>query len=134
VFTGFLVAKSICRAKLLSESPIKISAVIALNIPHSVIVERISNRWVHAPSGRTYAYDYNPPKTRGIDDITGEPLVQRPDDTPHAVQDRLDNYERLTQPLVEYYQSLGIAHVFSGTESNVIYPHVKAFCDKTLKF
>ena len=122
------------RAKLLSESPIKIDAVIALNIPHSVIVERISNRWVHAPSGRTYAYDYNPPRQKGLDDVTGEALVQRPDDTPSAVQERLDKYESLTTPLVKYYESMGIAHVFSGTESDVIYPKVKEFCQTNLSF
>lgn len=49
----------------------KIDVVVNLDIPDRTIIERISNRWIHAPSGRTYAYDYNPPKTRGVDDVTG---------------------------------------------------------------
>eukprot|EP00602_Paraphysomonas_sp_CaronLab_P003668 CAMPEP_0185030206 /NCGR_PEP_ID=MMETSP1103-20130426/17010_1 /TAXON_ID=36769 /ORGANISM="Paraphysomonas bandaiensis, Strain Caron Lab Isolate" /LENGTH=206 /DNA_ID=CAMNT_0027565225 /DNA_START=26 /DNA_END=646 /DNA_ORIENTATION=+ len=125
--------RTIAQAKLLSDSPIKIAAVIVLDIPHHVIVDRISKRWVHPASGRTYAYDYNPPKVHGLDDVTQEPLVQRSDDTPEAVKERLDKYEEVTSPLVEFYKKQGIAQVFSGTESNVIYPHVKQFCIDNLK-
>lgn len=125
--------RTLHQATLLSQSPLKISAVIALDIPHSVIINRISNRWVHAPSGRTYAYDYNPPKTHGFDDITNEPLVQRSDDKPESVKERLDKYESATSPLVEYYKGLGVARVFSGSESNKIYPDVKVFCQEIVR-
>lgn len=124
--------RSVEQAQLLAKQ-LKIGAVIALDIPHSVIIERISNRWVHAPSGRTYAYDYNPPKVNGLDDVTNEPLVQRPDDKPEAVKERLDKYDNITSPLIDYYQNLKIVRVFSGTESDVIYPEVKKYCENELK-
>ena len=53
------------------EKHLKIDVVVNLDIPDQTIIERISNRWIHAPSGRTYAYDYNPPKKHGVDDVTG---------------------------------------------------------------
>jgi nucleoside-triphosphate--adenylate kinase len=121
--------RTVEQADLLAKN-LNIAAVIALNIPHEVIIQRISNRWIHAPSGRTYAYDYNPPKVKGLDDVTQEPLVQRADDTPEAVKERLEKYDKVTSPLIDYYQKQGIVQVFSGTESDVIYPNVKKFFQK----
>lgn len=66
--------RTIPQAKAL-EKHLKIDVVVNLDIPDRTIIERISNRWIHAPSGRTYAYDYNPPKTRGVDDVTGACVV-----------------------------------------------------------
>ena len=103
-----------------------IGIVINLVIPHQTIIDRISNRWIHVPSGRTYAYDYNPPKTTGLDDITGEPLSQRDDDKPEAVGTRLQTYENQTKPVLDVFKTKGIIiHDFYGTESNKIYPEVK---------
>lgn len=56
--------------------------IVHLNVPDSVIMARISARWVHLPSGRVYNTTYSAPKVEGIDDVTGEPLIKRPDDTP----------------------------------------------------
>lgn len=59
-----------------------LSLVVNLDVPDSVILSRISDRWVHLPSGRVYNLSYNPPKVAGHDDETGEPLTKRPDDNP----------------------------------------------------
>lgn len=119
--------RSIAQAESLGKS-MKIDAVISLIIPHQTIVDRIANRWVHMPSGRTYAYDYNPPKVIGKDDVTGEPLTQRDDDKPAVVKARLENYENMTKPLIAYYEKVGVPMKhFHGTESDVIYPNVKDF-------
>ncbi|CAE7918494.1 Ak3, partial [Symbiodinium necroappetens] len=81
----------------------KVDLVLNLAVPTEEIVKRITSRWIHPSSGRTYAYDYNPPKVPGKDDVTGEPLVQRDDDKPEAVRARLQDYDRETRPLLEYY-------------------------------
>ncbi len=78
------------------------------------------------PSGRTYAYDYNPPKKIGFDDVTNEPLTQRDDDKPQAVSTRLELYENQTKPVLSVFRDQGIRiEEFHGTESNKIYPEVK---------
>ena len=59
-----------------------LSLIINLDVPDEVILSRISDRWVHLPSGRVYNLSYNPPKVPGLDDATGEPLTKRPDDNP----------------------------------------------------
>ena len=82
-------------------------------------------RWIHEPSGRIYSYSYKPPKVKGIDDETGEPLVQRHDDKPETVEARLKLYDESTSPLVEYYEGNGVLKSFQGTQSDVIYPEVK---------
>lgn len=131
--------RTLQQAKALAEpaTGVAVDYVIHLDIPKQTIIERISNRWIHAPSGRVYAYDYNPPKVRGKDDVTGEPLVQRDDDKPETVAQRLDKYAQMTTPLVEFYSqptSDGRKRLvtFAGTESDVIYPQVKAFLESVL--
>ncbi len=106
-----------------------VHAVILLDIPHQTIIDRLSNRWVHAASGRTYAYDYNPPQRHGLDDVTGEPLTQRDDDKPETIRNRLIAFDKQTLPLFQFFekQSQVSSRRFAGTESDVIYPHVKKF-------
>lgn len=72
-----------------------IDHVVNLNIPTETIVERIADRWIHPPSGRIYSYSYKPPKVEGLDDVTGEPLVQRDDDKPESVRTRLTAYDKV---------------------------------------
>ena len=88
-------------------------------------MERIADRWIHPASGRIYSYSYKPPKTVGLDDVTGEPLVQRDDDKPESVRTRLEAYDKITKPLVDWYAERGVIKTFSGTQSDVIYPKVK---------
>ncbi|KAM5194709.1 GTP:AMP phosphotransferase AK3, mitochondrial [Mantella aurantiaca] len=105
----------------------QINTVINLNVPFQTIKDRLTARWIHAASGRVYNTEFNPPKVSGIDDITGEPLIQREDDKPETVTKRLKGYEALTRPVLEYYQNKGVLETFSGTETNKIWPHVLAF-------
>lgn len=116
--------RTIEQAKALDDS-IDIEAVVDLNIPTETIVERISDRWIHPASGRVYNYSYNPPLNHGKDDETGEDLVQRDDDKPTTVRKRLASYDRVTIPLIQYYNEKGVLKTFSGTMSDKIYPEVK---------
>ncbi|TVQ25483.1 MAG: adenylate kinase [Spirochaetaceae bacterium] len=71
------------------------------------LIKRLSGRRVHKPSGRTYHVEFNPPKVAGKDDLTGEPLIQRPDDQEESIRNRLEVYEEQTAPLVSYYADKG---------------------------
>ncbi|NXS47474.1 KAD4 kinase, partial [Balaeniceps rex] len=102
----------------------ELDLVISLNIPFETLKDRLSARWVHPASGRVYNMDFNPPQVRGIDDLTGEPLVQREDDKPEAVAARLRKYKDAAKPVIELYKGRGILHSFSGTETNKIWPYV----------
>ncbi|KAM3599260.1 uncharacterized protein V6R79_002748 [Siganus canaliculatus] len=104
-----------------------VDTVINLNVPFHTIKQRLTSRWTHLPSGRVYNTDFSPPKVPGRDDVTGEPLVQRDDDTPETVTRRLRSYETQTEPVLEYYRSKGVLETFSGTETNKIWPHVESF-------
>jgi adenylate kinase len=80
------------------------SAVAVLfEIEMAVVVDRLTGRWTHLPSGRVYHERYAPPRVPGIDDVTGEPLVQRQDDTEETIRKRLAVYEEQTAPLIAYY-------------------------------
>ena len=116
--------RNVVQAKAL-EDVAHIDYVINLDIPTETIVERIADRWIHPASGRIYSYSYKPPKTVGLDDVTGEPLVQRDDDKPESVRTRLEAYDKITKPLVDWYAERGVIKTFSGTQSDVIYPKVK---------
>jgi nucleoside-triphosphate--adenylate kinase len=112
------------QAKALDEV-VNIDLVINLNVPTQTIVDRIADRWIHPASGRIYSYSYRPPKVQGLDDETGEPLIQRDDDKPESVRTRLEAYDNVTAPLVDYYAQRGVLKTFTGTMSDVIYPEVK---------
>jgi nucleoside-triphosphate--adenylate kinase len=116
--------RTLVQAEALSNH-IDLDAVMNLDVPTEIIVDRISDRWVHPASGRVYSYSYIAPKVHGKDDETGEELVQRDDDKPEAVRKRLQMYDEMTQPLVDYYSSKGVLETFAGTESDVIYVEVK---------
>jgi adenylate kinase len=78
------------------EEAVHVDLVINLDIPTDTIVERIADRWIHPASGRVYSYSYKPPKKHGLDDDTGEKLIQRPDDQPAKVRARLDLYDEVS--------------------------------------
>ena len=81
----------------------KIDRVLEFKVDESILEERITGRWIHAASGRSYHTKFNPPKVEGKDDVTGEPLIQRDDDKEETVRKRLDVYSSQTRPLVDYY-------------------------------
>ncbi len=101
LFDGF--PRTIPQAEAMKEAGVKIDFVLEIDVPHDAIIDRMSGRRTHAASGRTYHIKFNPPKQEGIDDISGEPLVQRDDDKVETVKKRLDVYETQTRPLVDYY-------------------------------
>lgn len=103
---GFLLdgfPRTIPQADALKEAGVKIDFVLEFDVADDVIVERMSGRRVHQPSGRTYHITYNPPKVEGKDDVTGEDLIIRQDDKPETVLDRLAIYHNQTKPLIAYY-------------------------------
>jgi adenylate kinase len=97
--------RTVVQAEALAAHGTPVHLALDLAVPTEEIVARISSRWVHAPSGRVYAYDFNPPRVEGQDDETGEPLVQREDDTPEAVRARLLAYDEFTAPLTQHYSA-----------------------------
>ncbi len=105
---GFLFdggIRTVGQADLCVENNIEFTHVIEIKVDDDVIVDRMSGRRVHPGSGRNYHLVYQPPKNQGVDDITGEPLIQREDDMPETVKRRLQVYQHETKPLVDYYQS-----------------------------
>jgi len=83
------------------------AVAVLFDVDPEVLTDRLTGRWTHPASGRTYHARNNPPKQAGIDDITGESLVQRPDDAEETVKKRLAVYEEQTAPLVAYYDDAG---------------------------
>ncbi len=105
LFDGF--PRTIPQAEAMKSAGVRIDYVLEIAVPDSAIVERMSGRRVHVASGRTYHLKFNPPKIAGKDDVTGEDLIQRQDDSEATVLNRLDVYHRQTEPLVEYYSGWG---------------------------
>jgi len=101
LFDGF--PRTIPQADALKEAGVKLDCVLEIDVPFEAIIERMSGRRAHVASGRTYHVKFNPPKVEGIDDVTGEPLIQRDDDKEDTVKKRLEVYSAQTRPLVEYY-------------------------------
>ena len=101
IFDGF--PRTIAQAEALRAAGVNLDAVVELAVEDEEILRRMSGRRVHPGSGRTYHIHFNPPKIDGKDDVTGEPLVQRPDDLEETVRKRIEAYHSQTKPLVEYY-------------------------------
>ena len=105
---GFLFdggIRTVGQADLCVENCIEFTHVIEIKVADEAILERMSGRRVHPGSGRNYHIVFQPPKKDGVDDETGEPLIQREDDMPGTVKHRLQVYQNETKPLVAYYQS-----------------------------
>ena len=104
---GFLLdgfPRTIVQANALRDAKVYIDKVIEIDVPDGNIIDRMTGRMVHPSSGRIYHRTFNPPKVTGQDDITGEPLIHREDDSEQTVCERLSVYHRQTQPLVAYYR------------------------------
>jgi adenylate kinase len=102
---------------MLTESQQSIDYVIQLEVNDEILVERVCGRRIHKPSGRTYHIAFNPPKVEGKDDVTGEDLIQRPDDNEETIRERLRTYYAQTQPLVDYYRQRGLLHTVDGMQA-----------------
>ncbi len=101
LFDGF--PRTIPQAEAMKSAGVKLDYVLEIDVPFDAIIERMSGRRSHPASGRTYHVKFNPPKVAGVDDVTGEPLVQREDDKEETVKKRLEVYSAQTRPLVDYY-------------------------------
>jgi adenylate kinase len=101
LFDGF--PRTIPQADAMKAAGVKLDYVLEIAVPFEAIVERMSGRRSHAASGRTYHVKFNPPRVAGLDDVTGEALIQREDDKEETVKKRLDVYSAQTRPLVDYY-------------------------------
>ena len=101
LFDGF--PRTIPQADAMKDAGVKLDVVLEIDVPDAAIIERMSGRRAHLPSGRTYHLKFNPPKVEGIDDVSGEPLIQRDDDKEETVRKRLQVYQSQTRPLVDYY-------------------------------
>ena len=104
LFDGF--PRTIPQATAIVDAGILIDAVVEIAVVDEEIVARLSGRRVHEDSGRIYHIEHNPPNSAGLDDETGEPLIQRPDDSEETVRNRLDVYHKQTKPLVNFYTEL----------------------------
>ena len=117
--------------KMLAKTGDSVNLVMALELPDSVLEERICGRWIHKKSGASYHVMFKPPASMEKDadgkpipesmkdDATGEPLMQRPDDTKAALKDRLKNYHKLTTPIVGHYNTKGIVFKVNAQEAGL---------------
>jgi len=105
ILDGF--PRTVNQAKLLDEilrkDGVQVDRVINLEIDDDLLVKRVTGRLIHPSSGRTYNIYFSPPKTAGIDDVTGEPLIKRGDDTEEKLRTRLNEFHEKTKPVLEYY-------------------------------
>ena len=104
LFDGF--PRTLAQAQAMIDAGVDLDAVVEIDVPDEVIVNRMSGRRVHLPSGRTYHVTFNPPKTEGKDDVTGEDLIQRDDDKEEVVKKRLAVYHEQTAVLIGFYSQL----------------------------
>jgi adenylate kinase len=104
LFDGF--PRTIPQANSLVSQDILIDYVIEINVPDEEIVSRLSGRRLHLESGRVYHVQNNPPRVNGVDDVTGEALVQREDDKEETIAERLNVYREQTEPLVAFYKEM----------------------------
>ena len=117
LFDGF--PRTIPQATAIVDAGILIDAVVEIAVVDEEIVARLSGRRVHEDSGRIYHIEHNPPNNAGLDDETGEPLIQRPDDSEETVRNRLDVYHKQTKPLVNFYTELATSGNPAPTFSSV---------------
>lgn len=114
---------------------VPVNLVVSLKTPFKVMLERISGRWVHEPSGRVYNESFNAPKVAGRDDETGEPLVRRADDSEAVYRARFDKFQETSAPLLEHYARQGVLWEVEGLSSDEITPQLfgefeKRFCTR----
>ena len=104
LFDGF--PRTLAQAEALRAAGVAIDGVVEIVVPDDEIVKRLSGRRSHPGSGRVYHVVYNPPKVEGVDDVTGEPLIQRDDDREETIRNRLATYHEQTEVLSSFYGSI----------------------------
>ncbi|CAM9435369.1 unnamed protein product [Chrysoparadoxa australica] len=112
--------------ELLASKGAKIDHVVNLEIDDDMLVKRITGRWIHQPSGRSYNTHFNPPKVAGVDDVTGEPLMQRGDDNAAALVDRLKVFHAQTQPVIDHYEAKKVvAHINADQDMETVSNNIR---------
>jgi len=113
-------AQALALDEMLAKEGARVTRVVELQVPDGVLEERICGRWIHKKSGRSYHVKFAPPASMKSgkdgspdpetmrDDATGEPLIQRPDDTAGALVKRLRGYHEETVPILEHYRPGGV--------------------------
>ncbi|KAK7430935.1 Adenylate kinase 2 [Neonectria magnoliae] len=109
---------------------VPINLVVSLKTPLSVIMERIAGRWVHEPSGRVYNTTFNNPRVAGRDDITGEPLIQRADDSEEVYRARFRKFQETSEPVLNHYAKKGVLVEVEGMSSDEISPKLYEVFEK----
>jgi adenylate kinase len=104
LFDGF--PRTVAQAEATRAAGVRLDAIVDISVPDAVVLERLTGRRTHLPSGRTYHVTFNPPRREGLDDVTGEPLVLRDDDREETVRRRLEAYHAQTRVLSEFYARL----------------------------
>jgi adenylate kinase len=99
---------------LLAKRGERLAGVVQLDVPLETLIGRLAGRRVCPTDGRTYHVEFHPPKTPGVCDDDGTPLIQRDDDKPEAVKRRLENYFGQTAPLIDYYRDRGLLTTITG--------------------
>ena len=122
ILDGF--PRTLEQAKALREAGVGIDIVLELHVPDGEVIERMTGRRIHLPSGRVYHVTRNPPKVAGADDITGEPLSVRADDAEDTVRKRIAGYDAQTEPLFDYYRRRAsrARHVISASTAAAASP------------
>jgi len=126
LFDGF--PRTIPQAEALAQENIQIDSVIEIKVEDDQIIARLAGRRVHQGSGRIYHITNNPPKRKNLDDVTGEPLIQRDDDKEGTIKQRLEVYRNQTEPLVNFYQKMHKDGVLSyrSIDGNKMYEKLSA--------
>ena len=114
--------------RLLKEQKVNIDKVVNLAIDDDLLVKRVTGRLIHAASGRSYNIYFNPPKVEGKDDITGEPLMKRGDDTAEKLKARLNEFHSKTKPVLDYYGNK-VAHINADADMDVITTNIRKALD-----
>lgn len=109
---------------------IPINLAVSLRTPFETLLSRISGRWVHEPSGRVYNTTFNAPRVPGRDDITGEPLTKRADDTEEVYRARYNKFQQVNEPLLDHYRQKGVLIEVEGMSSDEISPKLYAEFEK----
>src|ERR1700722_3741630 len=104
-----------------------ITAALLLEVPDSEIVKRIAGRRVCVKADHNYHVDFDPPKNEGVCDQDGSRLIQRDDDKPEVIENRLRVYHEQTEPLVEHYDEQGLMRRIDGTRpATEVHDHIRA--------
>eukprot|EP01029_Cantina_marsupialis_P023548 TRINITY_DN58_c0_g1_i12.p1 TRINITY_DN58_c0_g1~~TRINITY_DN58_c0_g1_i12.p1 ORF type:complete len:218 (-),score=67.98 TRINITY_DN58_c0_g1_i12:113-766(-) len=105
-----------------------INKVVSMEIEDEIVVGRLSGRRVHPPSGRSYHVEFNKPKVEGIDDITGEPLIQRKDDNAETIRNRLVSFHKQTMPIINFYEKRGVVgHINANDKIDTVWSNITKF-------